>query len=121
MSRWTMFKTWPIIFSSIAAVFLAGTMPLNAGTTQSEKATGVVSPTPAAEKTERERKLAAATEEAKQLLLMMDTDKSGKISKEEWMKFMEGEFDRLDTDHKGHLDVKELKQSRVQVHPSVGK
>jgi len=27
----------------------------------------------------------------------------------------------LDTDHKGHLDVKELTQSRVQVHPYVGK
>jgi len=41
-------------------------------------------------------KLALGEEEVKQLLLLMDTDKSGKISKQEWMKFMEAEFDRLD-------------------------
>jgi len=80
-----------------------------------------MTPTPAAEKTEEAAKLAAATEAAKQLLLAMDTNKSGKISKEEWMKFVEPEFDRLDTDHKGQLDVKELTQSRVRVRPSVGK
>jgi Ca2+-binding EF-hand superfamily protein len=53
----------------------------------------------------------------------MDTDKSGKISKEEWMKFMEAEFDRLDKDKKGLLDAKELAQSKLRVsHPvSVGK
>ena len=50
----------------------------------------------------------------------MDTDKSGKISKEEWMKFMEAEFDRLDKDKKGELDAKELEQLRVS-HPNVGK
>ncbi|MFZ0861481.1 MAG: hypothetical protein WCA27_05360 [Candidatus Sulfotelmatobacter sp.] len=43
-------------------------------------------------------KLALGEPEVKQLLLLMDTDKNGKISKEEWMKFMEAEFDRLDTD-----------------------
>lgn len=45
----------------------------------------------------------------------MDTDKSGKISKEEWMKFMESEFDRLDKDKKGQLDIKELEQSKLRV------
>jgi len=87
---------------------------------QSEKSTGVVSPTLEAEKAEREKRLAAATYAAKQLLLVMDTDKSGKISREEWMKFMEAEFDRLDTDHQGQLDVKELTRSRVRMRPSVG-
>ena len=58
---------------------------------------------------------------AKQLLVVMDTNKRGKVSKQEWMKFMEAEFDRLDTDHKGQLDVKELTQSRVRYRPSVGK
>jgi Ca2+-binding EF-hand superfamily protein len=62
-----------------------------------------------------------ATDAATQLLLVMDTDKSGKVSKQEWMKFMEEEFDRLDTDHKGQLDVKELTQSRVRMRPYVGK
>ena len=61
--------------------------------------------------------------EVKQLLLLMDTDKNGKISKQEWMKFMEAEFDRLDKDKKGQLDAKELEQSKLRVsHPvNVGK
>ena len=60
-------------------------------------------------------KLAIGEEHAEQLLLLIDTDKSGKISKEEWMKFMEAEFDRLDKDKKGLLDVKELTQSKLRV------
>jgi EF hand len=36
-------------------------------------------------------KLALAEPEVKQLLLLMDTDKNGKISKQEWMKVMEAE------------------------------
>jgi hypothetical protein len=67
-------------------------------------------------------KLALGEPEVKQLLLLMDTDKSGRISKEEWMKFMEAEFDRLDKDKKGQLDAKELEQSKLRVsHPNVGK
>jgi hypothetical protein len=102
----------------LAVLLLAGTMATGAVSDQSEKSTGVVSPKPEAEK---EKQLAAATEAAKQLLLAMDTNKSGNISKEEWMKFMEAEFDRLDTDHKGQLDVKKLTQSRVRMRPYVGK
>jgi hypothetical protein len=41
-------------------------------------------------------KLAIGEDEAKQLLLLVDTEKKGKVSKQEWMKFMEAEFDRLD-------------------------
>jgi uncharacterized membrane protein YdfJ with MMPL/SSD domain len=115
-----MLRLWTIVLATIAAVFLAGVTVVNTSEAQGGKST-VVTPTPAAEETEKERKLAAATDAAKQLLLVMDTNKSGKVSKEEWMKFMEGEFDRLDTDHKGQLDVKELTQSRVRVRPSVGK
>jgi Ca2+-binding EF-hand superfamily protein len=68
-------------------------------------------------------KLVLGENEVKQLLLLMDTDQSGKISKQEWMKFMEAEFDRLDKDKKGQLDVKELTQSKLRAsHPvSVGK
>ena len=71
----------------------------------------------------RQDKLALGESEVRQLLLLMDTDKNGKISKEEWMKFMEAEFDRLDKDKKGQLDAKELEQSKLRVsHPvSVGK
>jgi hypothetical protein len=45
----------------------------------------------------------------------MDTDKNGRISKQEWMSFMEKEFDRLDPDKSGELDPKELAKSKVQV------
>ncbi|MGA8501956.1 MAG: hypothetical protein WB683_10430 [Candidatus Sulfotelmatobacter sp.] len=62
-------------------------------------------------------KLALGEEQAKQLLLLIDTDKKGKISKQEWMKFMEAEFDRLDKDKSGQLDIKELGQSRIAGKP----
>ena len=52
--------------------------------------------------------------EVRQLLLLMDTDKNGKISKQEWMKFMEAEFDRLDVEKNGELGVKEIAQSRLR-------
>jgi hypothetical protein len=55
----------------------------------------------------------------KRLLLLMDTDKNGKVSKQEFMNFMEKEFDRLDVNHDGELDVKEL--AKIQVRPYVGK
>lgn len=60
-------------------------------------------------------KLALAEEHARELLLLIDTDKSGKISKREWMKFMEAEFDRMDKSKNGELDVKELTESRLRV------
>jgi EF hand len=47
---------------------------------------------------------ALAGENVKRLLLLMDTDKNGKISKQEWMNFMEAEFDTLDNDKKGQLE-----------------
>ena len=60
-----------------------------------------------------------------ELLCLMDTDKNGKISKQEWMKFMEIEFDKLDKNKTGQLDQKELLQSRVLVkqvrHSDLGK
>ncbi len=67
--------------------------------------------------------LALGENDAKQLLLLIDTDKNGKISKQEWMKFMEAEFDRMDKAKNGQLDVKELTQSKLRVShfTSVGK
>ena|SRR5271163_737607 len=52
--------------------------------------------------------------EAKKLLKLMDTDKNGKISKQEFMAFMEAEFDRMDVNKDGELDVKELTQNPVR-------
>jgi Ca2+-binding EF-hand superfamily protein len=63
-------------------------------------------------------KFAAANENVKELLLLMDTDKSGKISKREWMSFMEAEFNRLDKDGSGELDLNELRQTGISIrHP----
>ena len=50
--------------------------------------------------------------EATQLLLLMEPDKDGKVSKQEFMRFMEAEFDRLDKKKEGKLDVKELTKAR---------
>jgi len=63
-----------------------------------------------------QNKLVLGEDEVKRLLLLMDTDKNGRISKQEFMKFMEAEFDRLDKDKSGDLDVQELAQS--QLHAS---
>ena len=56
-----------------------------------------------------------AIENVKQLLLVMDPDNRGKISKQEWMAFMEAEFDRLDSEKKGELDQTAIRQSMVYV------
>ena len=68
-------------------------------------------------------KLALGENEVKQLLLLMDTSNNGKISKQEYMKFMEAEFDRLDKNKNGELDPKELTQSKLRASHStaVGK
>jgi len=70
-----------------------------------------------------QNKLAIAENEFKQLLLLMDANKNGKISKQEYMKFMESEFARLDKKNNGELDVKELTLSKLRVTPfaAVGK
>jgi hypothetical protein len=65
-------------------------------------------------------KLALGEAEVKPLLLRMDADKNGKISKHEWMKYMEAEFDRLDKDKTRELDAKELAQSQVAVRRFAG-
>ena len=54
--------------------------------------------------------LALGEAEVKKLLLLMDADSDGKVSKQVFMSFMEAEFDRLDKKKEGKLDVKELTQ-----------
>jgi EF hand len=55
-----------------------------------------------------EDRLTAGEPAAEQLLLLMDADKDGWVSKAEFMSFMSAEFDRMDTNHDGKLDVPEM-------------
>ena len=59
--------------------------------------------------------VALGHDKAIELLLVMDTDRNGKVSKQTWMKFMEAEFDSLDQDKKGDLDPRELQRSTLSV------
>jgi len=67
----------------------------------------------------REENIGAGEDYVRKLLLLMDTDKNGKVSKKEFMTFMEAEFERLDKNHDGELDVKEL--AGLRVRPYLGK
>jgi hypothetical protein len=60
-------------------------------------------------------KLALGANEVRELMRLIDTNNHGKITKTEWMTFMEAEFDRLDKHKSGELDPKELARSRIQV------
>ena len=99
-----MLKRKSIAWVMAASIVLVATWAM-LGTAVAQKATV---PKP-------QEKLSLGEAEVKQLLLIMDTDKNGKISKQEWMTFMEAEFDRLDKAKNGQLDVKELAQSKFRV------
>ncbi|MGB8115904.1 MAG: hypothetical protein WCF22_19135 [Candidatus Sulfotelmatobacter sp.] len=94
-------------FTAMIALLVAASVMLGGAIAQTKAATP-----------KAQDKLALGEEQAKQLLLLIDTEKRGKISKQEWMKFMEAEFDKLDKDKSGQLDVKELGQSKLRVSPS---
>ena len=64
---------------------------------------------------QKEKNLEIGEKEARKMLLLMDKDQSGKVSKQEFMSFMEAEFERLDKNKDGELDVKELTHSQVHV------
>jgi hypothetical protein len=64
------------------------------------------------------RAVAQGEKETRQLLRLMDVDQNGRVSKQEFMQFMEAEFDRLDVDRSGELTVKELLHFRYSPsHP----
>jgi hypothetical protein len=52
--------------------------------------------------------------EVKKMLQLIDQGKDGKVSKQDFMNFMEAEFDRLDNTKEGKLDVKKLTQPPAQ-------
>ncbi len=99
-------RRWMIVV--LAALVVTATM---LGTASAQKASV---PKP-------QNKLAIGEEEIKQLLPLMDTDKNGMVSKQEFMKFMEAEFERLDKSQKGQLNVKELTQSNLTASHFAGK
>ncbi|MGC2527948.1 MAG: hypothetical protein WA639_09380 [Candidatus Acidiferrum sp.] len=66
-------------------------------------------------------RVAMGEDGVRQLLALMDTDKKGMVSKQEFMKYMEAEFERLDKNKKGELNAKELTQSSLTVNRYVGK
>jgi hypothetical protein len=55
-----------------------------------------------------------------EVLLLMDTDRYGKISKKDFMNLMEAVFDRLDKDKMGELDPRQFRQS-VSVRGATGR
>lgn len=96
------------IFAAIAVLVLTGTLLGNAA---QQKA---AAPKP-------QNKMAIGEEGIKQLLPLMDTDKNGMVSKQEFLKFMAAEFDRLDKTRNGQLNVKELTRSNLSATSYVGK
>lgn len=97
-----MFKKWTTLFV-IAALFVAEAMEGTAIAAQ-------IATTP---KVQNQNNVALGETNTKQLLLLMNQDKDGKVSKQEFMSFMEAEFDRLDKKKEGKLDVKELTQPQA--------
>ena len=65
--------------------------------------------------------LAMGEDQVKQLLLLMPADKKGMVSRQEYMKFMEAEFNRLDQDKRGELDARKLAQSNLSAIRFAGK
>jgi hypothetical protein len=56
--------------------------------------------------------LEAGDGQAERLLSVMDKYRDGEMTKEEFLRLMDAEFDRLDTDKNGKLDANELRQLR---------
>lgn len=65
--------------------------------------------------------LAMGEDHVKQLLLLMSVDRRGMVSRQEYMKFMEAEFNRLDQDKRGELDARKLAQSNLSASRFAGK
>jgi len=68
-----------------------------------------------------QNKIVMGEDQVKKLLPLMEADKLGHVSKQEFMKFMEAEFDHLDTTKTGELDVRQLTTQTVSAKNYVGK
>ena len=64
--------------------------------------------------------LVMGEEHVKQLLPLMNANKEGMVSKQEFMKFMAAEFDRLDKEKKGEFGRTEADTIRIERQPFRG-
>jgi sulfatase maturation enzyme AslB (radical SAM superfamily) len=104
--RNTLCNTWTI---AILAVLLAA---------------GIFLTTAAAQKASVPRtqdRLTMGEEPTKQLLLVMSTNGRDTVTKQEYMKFAEQEFDRLDKEKKGTLNVHQFSQMSLASSHYAGK
>ena len=58
------------------------------------------------------QKTASNPSAAKLSLTALDKDHDGTVSKEEFLSYMEAQFDKVDADHDGTLDRNEMEQLR---------
>ena len=95
-------KQWKIILGMMGLLVAGAVVPI-----------AVMAQYPIQKVPPREKKVAAGEREAKKPLLLMDRDQSGKVSKQEFLSYMEAEFDRLDEDKRGELDAKKLRLGKL--------
>jgi EF hand len=97
-----------LVILAIAALIAMGITARTIGAAQQQPQKQPITPASPA--------VAAGEAEAKKLLVLMDTDHSGRVSKEEFLRYMAAEFDRLDINHDGQLDITELEQMQATHH-----
>jgi hypothetical protein len=66
------------------------------------------------------RTTAATNRDVRTLVQMMDKDRNGVVSKDEFMEFMSREFDRLDVNKSGTLEPREMRPIRNPSWPLGG-
>jgi EF hand domain-containing protein len=101
-----------ILIVPVAALLIAAGAKVGTAIAAQDPGTQTASP----DTRSKSKKVAEGEIEAKRLLLLMDQDQNGKVSHQEFMSFMEAEFQRLDVNKDGELDVKELVQARFTPH-----
>ena len=87
-------------------------------------ATGTLLVTAAAQKASVPKvqdRLAMGEDDVRHLLQLVDSNPKGMVTKQGYMRFMEAEFDRLDKERKGELDVRKLAQPNLSAIHYVGK
>lgn len=112
-----------LIVSIVPALVVAGTTVETAIRAQNP---GAQAQSPAADQAQppvadkdvkvNEKKVEEGEAYARQMLLLMDRDKNGKVSRQEFMDFMAAEFEKMGKNKDCELDVKELTRVRLLVH-----